>query len=66
MGDFIAGVLVENEAVATYEGNVYDRFLKMRLLDGQVLALVDPPGSFGPISTALPKGSWNLSLPTYQ
>jgi len=56
VGDFITGVLVENEAGATYEGHVYDRFLKLRLSDGQILAVFDPPGSFGPISTILSKG----------
>lgn len=53
MGDFITGVLIENEEGATYEGKIYDRFLKLRLLDGHVLSIFDP---FGPISTGLPEG----------
>lgn len=58
MGHFITGVLIENERGATYEGHVYDRFLQLRLSDGQVLALFDPPGSNGPISTTLSKGEY--------
>jgi hypothetical protein len=53
MGDFITGVLIENEEGATYQGKVYDRFLKLRLLDGQLLSIFDP---FGPISTGLREG----------
>lgn len=54
MGDFIKGVLIENEEGATYEGRVYDRFLKLRLRDAQVLSIFDP---FGPISTGLAEGN---------
>lgn len=42
MGNFINGLLVENEEGATYEGKVYNRFLKLRLLDGQVISIFDP------------------------
>lgn len=56
MGEFIKGVLVENEAGAIFEGHVYDRFLKLRLLDGQILDVFDQPGSYGPISTGLSIG----------
>lgn len=50
MGDFIRGVLIENKEGATYKGKVYDRFLKLRLMDAQVLSIFDP---FGPMSTGL-------------
>ena len=50
MEDFITGVLVQNEEGATYEGTVYDRFLQLRLKQGQVLSIFDPPV---PISTNL-------------
>jgi hypothetical protein len=53
MGDFIKGVLIENEEGATYNGKVYDRFLKLRLSNGRVLSIFDP---FGPLSTGLAKG----------
>src|SRR5579863_48348 len=42
MGFFFKGLLVENEEGATYEGKVYNRFLKLRLLDGQVISVFDP------------------------
>jgi hypothetical protein len=53
MGDFITGVLLQSEDGAVYQGRVYDRFLKLRHLHGQVLSVFDP---FGPISADLPVG----------
>lgn len=53
MGGFITGVLLQNEDGATYQGKVYDRFLKLGLSNEQVLSIFDP---FGPISTDLPIG----------
>ena len=50
MARFVQGILIENEEGAKYEGTVYDRFLKVRLADGQVISIFDP---FGPISTGL-------------
>src|SRR5579883_1926969 len=50
MESFITGVLVTNKAGASYEGQVYYRFLELRLIDGQVLEVFDP---FEPISTDL-------------
>jgi len=42
MEQFISGTLIENEDGATYEGEVYDRFLKLRLAQGEVLSIFDP------------------------
>ncbi|GAC1566007.1 MAG: hypothetical protein NVS3B14_05740 [Ktedonobacteraceae bacterium] len=53
MGDFITGVLLQSEDGATYQGRIYDRFLRLRHLHGQVLSLFDP---FGPLSTDLSIG----------
>lgn len=50
MGDFIAGVLLQSKDGATYQGKVYDRFLRLRHLHGHVLSVFDP---FGPISAGL-------------
>ncbi|SRR6266568_2259485 len=62
MGEFITGVLVENKDGATYQGIIYDRFLKLRLLDGQMLSIFDP---IGPISTELKTGeTYELILVT--
>ncbi|MGB8343355.1 MAG: hypothetical protein WCD86_00645 [Ktedonobacteraceae bacterium] len=43
MGQFITGILVENKDGATYEGVVYDRFLKLRLPTGKVFSIFDGP-----------------------
>lgn len=51
MKQFIVGTLIENEEGATYEGVVYDRFLKLLIASGEVLSIFDP---FRPISTGLP------------
>jgi hypothetical protein len=53
MEGFVTGVLAENKAGATYEGVIYDRFLRLHLMAGQVLEVFDP---FEPISTDLPTG----------
>lgn len=53
MSAFITGVLVENEDGATYQGKVYDRFLKLHLANGQDVSIFDP---FGPLSSSLPLG----------
>jgi len=50
MGQFITGILVENKDGATYEGVVYDRFLKLRLPTGKVFSIFDGPN---PISSGL-------------
>ncbi len=65
MGNFIIGVLVENEDGATYQNHTYDRFLKLQIADGQVLSIFDPPGLYGPISTGLNTGeSYEMILIT--
>ena len=53
MERFITGVLVTNKAGAIYQGRIYDRFLQIRLMDGQVLEVFDP---FEPISTDISTG----------
>lgn len=55
MENFIMGVLVENEDGATYRGKVYDRFLKLQLVNGKVLSIFDPAE---PISVDLSVGSF--------
>jgi hypothetical protein len=52
---FIAGALIENRDGATYEGVVYDRFLKLRLPADKVLSIFDGPN---PISSGLLPGEW--------
>jgi len=49
-GDFIGGVLEENNDGATYQGIVYDRSLTLRHPSGRSLEIFD---CFGPISTGL-------------
>ena len=53
MGQFVHGTLIENEDGATYESEVYDRFLKLRLTQGEVLSIFDPT----PISSNLLLGT---------
>ena len=53
MGNFITGVLIQNEDGATYEGVVYDRFLKLQHPRDYVLSIFDP---IEPISTNLRVG----------
>lgn len=50
---FIAGILIENRDGATYEGVVYDRFLKLQLPTGKVISIFD---KFNPISSGLEIG----------
>lgn len=50
MEHFFVGTLIENRDGATYEGVVYDRFLKIRLQTGEVVAIFD---GLNPISTEL-------------
>lgn len=51
MQQFVVGTLIENEEGATYEGVVYDRFLKLQISTGEILSIFDP---FRPISTGVP------------
>lgn len=53
MGTFIKGTLVRNDDGATYDGEVYDRFLTLRAVDGRDLPIFDMGD---PISTGLPTG----------
>ena len=53
MKGFITALLLQNEAGATYQGKVYDRFLRLQHLNGKIFSVFDP---YGPISTSLHVG----------
>lgn len=61
--EFVNGLLVSNEVGATYKGEVYDRFLKVRVNSGHTLPIFDDSWPAKPISTNLNIGhSYRLIL----
>lgn len=56
--EFVNGLLVSNEVGATYRGEVYDRFLKIRLNSGHTLPIFDDSWPAKPISTDLQIGNF--------
>ena len=53
MKGFITALLLQNEAGASYQDKIYDRFLRFQHLNGQILSVFDP---YGPVSTDLRVG----------
>lgn len=61
--EFVSGLLVANEIGATYKGEVYDRFLKVRVNTGHTLPIFDDSWPAKPISTNMSIGhSYRLIL----
>ena len=56
MNTFITGKLEQNNAGATYEGEVYDRNLLVQLPDNQLLAIFDMRADVEPLSSTLSEG----------
>lgn len=54
--DFVHGVLVSNEVGATFKGEVYDRFLRIKLNSGDTLPVFDDSYPAKPISTHMQTG----------
>jgi len=53
MKGFVTALLLQNEGGATYQGKIYNRFLRLQHLNGQILSVFDP---YGPLSTELHVG----------